>query len=317
MNAHDIQQILTSPWGLALIAIAIERWLPWPEQWHPVAIFRLFANYLQHKVNQPRYAPSQQRLAGALALLLLLLLTLVPTAIVVYAADLSQWLGTLVLVGCLRQQHLLHTLDSVEKLARKGQKRAARALLARTDWRDTHNLSVHGIFKTTFELRALSVIEHRYVPVLGWLLGGPILALALRVTTELYQLWPVCMPRFRHFGVAVRVAYAVTIGPVTLLLAMVASVLAALRRRPRDEPIDNNSAWLWPSARWLQALARLYNMSTGGPLQVAGQRLQRQRFAGRPPEYCYPRYRLWLSAWQSTLILLVTIALILLFIYRP
>ena len=316
MNSHDLYEFITSSWTLALIAIVIERWLPWPEQWHPVPLFNLFANYLQTKVNKPNYSAEQQRLSGALAVVTLLILTLIPTAIVVYAAELSQWLGAFVLLCCLRRQHYLSMLNRIDALALKQQKRAARALLARICRRDTDQLSVHGLIKTTAELRALSIIHHRWAPVIGWLIGGPVLALALRILTELQQQWPITQSRFRYFGLPVRAGYAILVSPVVLFVAAVASLLALTTRRRPAASIVPSSSWLWPTAKWLDSLSRWHHFALGGPIKVQGKRIERQRFAGRPPEQYHAQLLRSMAAWHWCLFALLATATLLAFIYR-
>lgn len=317
MNTHDLYALLTATPVLALIALAIERWLPWPEQWHPLPVFRLFAQYLQQKVNKPVYSPEQQRFAGAMAVILLLFITLVPTAIIVYAADFSQLLSALVLVVCLRRQHVLHVLNRVDALALKQQKRAARAQLARIDYRDTEPLSVHGLIKATSELRAVSIIHHRWAPILAWLLGGPILALSVRVIIELYQLWPISQHRYRAFGLPIRAAYVLLVVPFVLVLIPLAILGAMLRRSRPAEPIKNSRAWVWATGKWLDSLSRLHQLALGGPIKVQGQRIERQRFAGHAPEQHYRRLRRSLTRWHHALTLLLIVAALLVFIYRP
>ena len=317
MNTHDLYTLLISSPILALIALALERWLPWPEQWHPLPMFRLFAQYLQTKVNKPGYSPEQQRFAGAMAVVMLLFISLVPTAIVVYAADFSEILGALVLLACLRRQHYLKLLNKVDALALKQQKRAARALLARIDYRDTDQLSVHGLVKATAELRAVSIIHHRWAPILAWLLGGPILALALRLISELYTLWPISVSRYRTFGLPARAAYVLLIGPVTLLLSVTALLIAAVSNARPAEPIKNSRALVWPTGKWLDSLSRCHDIALGGPIKVQGTRIERQRFAGRAPEQHNAQFRRAIARWHGYLILLLIVAVLLLFIYRP
>lgn len=317
MNTHDLYSLLTSSPTLALLALAIERWVPWPEQWHPIPLLRLFAQYLQSKVNQPHYSLQQQRFAGILAVLLLALLCLLPTAIVVYAADFSQLLGAVVLLSCLRRQHFIKMINRVEALALKQQKRAARALLAQLDYRDSHELSVHGLLKTTAELRLMSLVNHRWGPILAWLLGGPILALAIRLIVELHSLWPISVPRYRAFGLAARTAYLFLLGPVLLLLSLPASFMARLAGRRPAAVIKNSRAWAWPTAKWLDSFSRWHQFALGGPIKIQGQRLERQRFSGRAPESHHAQLIRSCTSWDWWLTLLLVCSTLLLFIYRP
>lgn len=317
MNANDWYEFLTSPWVLAALALLLERWLPWPEQWHPLAIFRLFANYLQYKVNKSGYAAGQQRIAGWLALITLLILSLVPTAIVIYAAEFSQIIGALVLLACLRQSNYLKTLDKVHRLASKGQKRAARAWLSRIDQRDTHELSLHGLAKNSLELRALSILHHRMVPISAWLIGGPILCLGLRLITELNQLWPTEQRRFRQFGLAPRAAYAMTVSWITAVMALLASTLCLLKPCRKRQSLQASQGWLWTTGWWLDSLSRLHNISLGGPIKIQGIRVARQRFPGRPAEEVWQSAASAIMRWQWLPTLIVLTGIVLSYIYRP
>jgi len=317
MNANHWYEFLTSSWVLAALALLLERWLPWPEQWHPLAIFRLFANYLQYKVNKPGYAANQQQVAGWLALITLLVLSLTPTAIVIYAAEFSQIIGALVLLACLRQSNYLKTLDKVHRLATKRQKGAARAWLARIDYRDTHELSLHGIAKSTLELRALSILHHRMVPISAFLIGGPILCLGLRLVTELSQLWPTEQRRYRHFGLATRAAYAMTVCWVTAVVALLASALCVVKPCRKRLSLQATQGWLWTTGWWLDSLSRLHNVSLGGPIKTQGVRIARQRFPGRPAEQVWQAAAAAIMRWQWLPTVIVTTGIVLSYIYRP
>lgn len=300
-----------------LAALVLERLLPWPEQWHPLAWFRLLANYLMVKVNKPQHHASQQRLAGMLMLLLLLFMTLVPAALILYAADFGGIIGGLILLVCLRQRHYLVVLDKVRLFSERGQKRVARSLLARIDWRDTDQLSIHGIAKNSLELRTMSVIHHRLVPIIMFALGGPLLCLTARAVTELHTLWPIINSRVQYFGLASRAAYAVLIAPVTMLATVLLLPLNTLLRRRPATHIESTNAWLKPTGYWLDAISRLYNVSLGGPVKIRGRKIARQRFHGRLAENCWQPVATGLDHWTTLLIVLLIAVNIVLYIYRP
>lgn len=245
------------------------------------------------------------------------MLVLVPSAIVIYAADFSALLGSVALWVALRRRYYLHILTNVRRLTLKGQKRAARALLTRIDDRDTDRLSTHGLAKTTLELQALSIVHHRLVPIVGWLIGGPILALGLRLIIEMAQLWPLAQARYLRFGLAPRALYVMTVGLITYVATAIAWLIAsALRRRATISP-SPSLTWDRPTITWLDNLSRLHNVSLGGPILVNGRRFARQRFAGRAAEKVWQTIAAAIERWQWGLTIVLMIALFWLFIYRP
>lgn len=318
MNIELLTELLLSPAALALLALLAERWFPWPEQWHPLAVFRLMASYLSSKVNRPGRSVSQQRLAGFLAWLTLSLLVLVPAAIVFAGAELSVAVGWLILLVSLRQQPVSQAVRLADHHLQHGRKNAARAWLSRISWRDCELLSEHGIAKTSLELRASSILEHRSTPLLFWFFGGPLAALGVRTLSELIQVWPVAQTRYRHFGVTTHWFYTISHFIPSFLLSLAARFMALFQRnKPKLHSLNRNLLFPTVLLSWLQSFSYCHRVSLGGPIQVQGVRIARQRFDARPPELLLPRALRWQRQWQIFFICCLVIALFAPFIYRP
>ncbi|NWO01614.1 MAG: cobalamin biosynthesis protein [Idiomarinaceae bacterium] len=318
MNTELLTDILLSPVALALLALLAERWFPWPEQWHPFAVLRLMAAYMSGKVNKPKRPVGQQRLAGFLAWLTMSLLVLLPAAIVFAGAEVSLAIGWLILLVSLRQQPVSHAIKLADSHLQRGRKNAARAWLSRITWRDCDLLSEHGIAKTSIELRATSILEHRFTPLLFWFVGGPLAALGVRTLSELTQVWPVAQAKYRHFGLATHWLHTITHFLPSFLLALTARFMALFQRNKfRLQPLKRNPLFSTILLSWIQSFSYCHRVSLGGPIQVQGIRIARQRFEGRPAELLIPRAPRWQRQWQGFFIACLVIALFALFIYRP
>ncbi|MDV6316060.1 cobalamin biosynthesis protein [Idiomarina sp. HP20-50] len=318
MNTELLTQLLLSPVALALLALLAERWFPWPEQWHPLAVFRLMASYLSSKVNKPGRSVRQQRLAGFLAWLTMSLLVLLPAAIVFAGAEVSLAVGWLILLVSLRQQPVNQAVKLADSHLQRGRKNAARAWLSRITWRDCDLLSEHGIAKTSLELRASSILEHRFTPLLFWFAGGPLAALGIRTLVELTQVWPVAQPRYRYFGATTHWLYTITHFLPSFLLSLAARFMALFQRdKPKLKSLNRNALFPTVLLSWLQSFSYCHRVGLGGPIQVQGVRVARQRFDGRPPELLLPRALRWQRQWQLFFVTCLVITLLVLFIYRP
>lgn len=318
MTVELFKELLFSPFGLALLALLAERWFPWPEQWHPFAVLRLMAAYMSGKVNKQARSAGQQKTAGFLALLTMLLLVLLPSAIVFAGAEVSLAVGWLILLVSLRQQNSRQAVQLAEKHLAKGRKNAARAWVSRVTWRDCDRLSEHGIAKTCVELRATQILENRFAPLLFWLIGGPLAALGIRVIAELKDVWPVAQSRYQHFGKASAWLYALAYFIPSFLLSILARAVGVFRRNtPKLEPLKRSPTFPTVLLSWLQSFSFCHKVSLGGPLQLAGIRIHRQRFYGRPAELLLPQMPYWQRLWQGLFITCLVIGLFTLFIYRP
>ena len=66
------EQIL--PFWVLLLVVFIERYVPWPDKYHPISFIKLLAMGMQAKVLSPEQHPiRQQKISGTLAGIILLL----------------------------------------------------------------------------------------------------------------------------------------------------------------------------------------------------------------------------------------------------
>lgn len=192
-------------------------------------------------------------------------------------------------------------------------KNLARTLLTRLDSRDNKRLSPIGIIRAAGDNQLLTWVQHSLAIVLAYLIGGAVLALAVRVLTLLAWQWPVLDPRYRYFGqTARRLSQLLLLLPL-LLAALLVIVLSSLVRGPRLLKQLRQQQWQhwWlPEACWLFGCARLLQVPLGGPVQYRNERTRRARFGPAVDNPLAIIYTLRFSRSADALLLLTLLALV-------
>ena len=76
------------PFWVLLIVVLTERYLPWPDKYHPISFIKLLAMGMQTKVLSPeRNSISQQKISGILACIVLLLPFCIILAVFKYLSE--------------------------------------------------------------------------------------------------------------------------------------------------------------------------------------------------------------------------------------
>lgn len=279
---EQLVTLLQYPASIILLMLLLERVLVWSPLWHPLSLVRLFAQQLQLRVLRPqRDAPGQQLLAGVLATLVLLTLVLFPAWWLLDVSDFPSALGAFLLLISLHTTPQTALVKAIAKALQRDQKNVARTLLNRLDSRDNKRLSPIGIIRAAADNQLLSWVQHTFAIVLAYLIGGAVLALAVRVLTLLASQWPLEDPRYRYFGqIPRRLSQLVLLLPM-LLAALLVILLSTLVRGPRLLRTLRQQQWQhwWlPEACWLFGCARLLGIPLGGPVQYRNERTRRARF---------------------------------------
>jgi adenosylcobinamide-phosphate synthase len=201
----SLSAILTAPElqsaAMLICVVAVERWLHWPEKYHPLSVIKLLAKRLAEKVHKgARQSRYQQHLAGTLALLIL-----VPPLVIIFAllASLSEFpllFNALLFLVALQFQPIQQTNQKIYRALAQDRKILARQLLSAIVLRETQNLSPLGVGKACIESQLLRFAHQYCSVVLLYLIGGGALALAYRMGYECSQMWNTRTPYFRYFG---------------------------------------------------------------------------------------------------------------------
>lgn len=186
--------------GILIIALLAEANIRWSDKSHPLTFLKLFARGLAKKAANPNRSPGQQRIAGIMAICVLLTPLAILFFTVKWFAEYDWFFEAFFLFVALKFQSVnLKSRQIIQQL--KADKRAlARNTLSAMVLRETANLSSAGIIKASMETRILR-FHYQYLSVIFWyLIGGGIAALLYRCLFEMTQEWNLKIKQFSLFG---------------------------------------------------------------------------------------------------------------------
>lgn len=263
-------------WG-ALITNLL---LPIPSSLHPIHWWRQIAKLVANKVNQPKSDFGQQRLAGFLALGLLIL----PTIAVLLALKPLVWepnlyqLALLILAIDWRNTELFSR--QLIQLMSNEDKVNSRLLLKSRCNRDTQSLSLLGLGKAGAETMILS-FSRQVIGVLFWyMLAGGIAALLYRLLCELARLWSPHRANYQHFAIATATLFELLdYIPQKLfsILVLIGSPISVLKQTLTQSKQWHNKATAW----LLTGYGSKFELSLGGPAIYDSEKLYRARVGGK------------------------------------
>lgn len=289
--------LLGTPAVIAAGVLVLERWWPVPPGYHPFSLFTLFVQQCLRRAWRPqRDELPQQQLAGLLATCLLLILLLLPAWFLYELSELPAAISAVLLWLALYQAPARLALARLELALMRRQKNVAREQLSFLDGRDSRALSALGLARAGGDLHWLSWYQQHWLPWLGFLMGGPMLALAVRGIAELAWHWPPGHQQLQPFA---RVASFLqrlldTLGALLLIPLLWLGLLGvrgprALQRQVRSLlQRDTTSQWSAAQRALLSTLAQLLQLPLGGPIQFQGVRVRRQRFGPALPAQLNP-----------------------------
>lgn len=193
------------PFLLLLLMLAIERFVPWPDKYHPLSFIRALAAGMANKV-LPTSGQSirQQKISGSLAIVVLLLPIVAMLGVLKYLSQYPVFFETLMLLIALRFQNIVKQTNKVTVALKEQKKMLARHALAQIVLRETEKMSAMGIVKANVEALLLR-FSFEYCAVVFWYcLTGGVGALVYRLLYELSLCWNTKVSRFCHFGVPIR-----------------------------------------------------------------------------------------------------------------
>lgn len=191
-------------WVLLLVVL-IERYLPWPEKFHPINFIKALAIGMQAKVLfVDQNSIGQQRVSGALACIVLLFPFCSILVVCKYLSEYPIFFEALMLLVALRFKDIIRQTHRVTSALTKQQKMLARHALSQIVLRETQKMSSLGIVKANIE-SVLLRYSYQYCTVVFWyLITGGVGALTYRLIYELSLCWNNKLLRFKYFGQPVR-----------------------------------------------------------------------------------------------------------------
>ena len=206
---HNVINTLLSeqllPFWVLLLVVFIERYLPWPDKYHPISFIKVLASGMQAKVLSPeRHSVGQQKISGSLAFIVLLLPFCTILAVFKYLSEYPVFFEALMLLVALRFQDIPKQTHKVTAALSKQQKMLARHALSQIVIRETDKMSPLGMVKANIESLLLRY-SYQYCSVIFWyLLTGGVGALIYRLVYELSLCWNNKLARFKYFGQPMR-----------------------------------------------------------------------------------------------------------------
>jgi adenosylcobinamide-phosphate synthase len=193
------------PFWILILVVFIERYLFWPEKYHPISFIRALAMGMQVKVlSIERNSIGQQRISGALACIVLLLPFCSMLVVFKYLSEYPVFFEALMLLVALRFQDIPKQTRKVTAALTKQQKMLARHALSKIVIRETHKMSPIGMVKANIESLLLRY-SYQYCSVIFWyLITGGLGALIYRLIYELSLCWNNKLARFKYFGQPIR-----------------------------------------------------------------------------------------------------------------
>lgn len=172
-------------------------------------LFRLYCQRLADKVNKAENSQSQQKLAGAIAVLI----TLAPLATILWLFEAFielpwLWHGLLLFFALGQPTRYQQGFDVAQAITNK-QIYVAKSTLAPLCLRKTDNLSSLGLAKACIEALTLHYLQKILTIALVYLALGPLGALASRLLLEMHYSWNPKKQQFIHFGRSVNALIAV------------------------------------------------------------------------------------------------------------
>ena len=130
INTLSSEQFL--PFWVLLFVVFIERYLPWPDKYHPISFIRALAMGMQVKVlSLERNSIGQQKISGALACIVLLLPFCTMLVVFKYLSEYPVFFEAVMLLVALRFQDIPKQTHRVTAALAKQQKMLARHALSK------------------------------------------------------------------------------------------------------------------------------------------------------------------------------------------
>jgi adenosylcobinamide-phosphate synthase len=182
--------------------IILERIVPATTQYSPLLFFKALSVGISSKVHphSRQSQPSQQKLAGSLAILILTL----PFVFLLYSmmavVEFPLIFDGLILWMCLTWSATKKSAKSMAKAIKKGNKSLAKARLSPLVLRDTNTLSPMGMYKSAIEMVILRSSKEYFAVIFYYLCFGSQFILLYRLLGLLNQCWNPKISHYRHFG---------------------------------------------------------------------------------------------------------------------
>ena len=279
MNSQFFEQLVTldgpffEGFLVLIFSILLARLAPLPRTMQPMVWFHHLALNLATKVNRNERSAQQQKIAGLMAALLLILPFWTIVAFLLELAAFRWFFEFLIIYLCLSDVSFTQTADEVASSLERGDKRNAKQILSEWLSRDTDSLSDIGICKATLEKLATAPVYGTAATIFFFALAGAPLVLAIRMIKQLDLSWPSLDPRFRHFGRYVNLVSHVVLIIPSLLWSLSLAIQGGPRAIKALFSAPKSITFGGIDILSLHIMATVLATELGGPLKFAGIRV--------------------------------------------
>jgi adenosylcobinamide-phosphate synthase len=277
INTLLSEQIL--PFWVLLVVVFIERYVPWPDKYHPISFVKSLGVGMQAKVLSPNIHPiKQQKTSGALACIVLLLPFYCMLAVFKYLSVYPLFFEALMLLVALHFQDIPKQTRRICAALSKQQKMLARHALSQIVLRETHKMSPLGMVKANIETLLLRY-SYQYCSVIFWyLVTGGVGALMYRLVYELSLCWNNKLTRFKHFGQAVRYVVNILQWLPSKLASL--SVVLAVNISQGSAALLQRSSYQCNHVFVLNLCGASLGIELGGPVYYEQQKVRTKKCGG-------------------------------------
>ncbi|GAA4886213.1 cobalamin biosynthesis protein [Ferrimonas pelagia] len=260
-----------------ILALAYLLALLIPDAYRPRRYLAPLAEAIARKTHHANRSQEQQRIAGALALTVLLLPVGVTLLLLTQVAAYPLPFELLLLAWMMPGPAIAKDTEYLVAYLNAGQKQQARQRLSHWTIRDTAPLSELGLAKASIESQLAHQRNQLFLLILWYCLGGLLLAAIAWCCAELCRYWHKARPGMAAYAGPVTWLNAVLQWPVNLLLAATLTLYGSpiTLWHARHQLTGD---WQSRNQQWPQlSLACSLHRQLGGPWLLEGQRLLRPR----------------------------------------
>jgi adenosylcobinamide-phosphate synthase len=277
VNTLISEQLL--PFWVLLLIIFVERYIHWPDKYHPISFIKALALGMQVKVlSSDSNSIRQEKISGSLACIVLLLPFFAILVVFKYLSEYPVFFEALMLLVALRFQNIPKQTNKVTAALAKNKKMLARHALSQIVIRETANMSPLGMVKSNIESLLLRY-SYQYCTVVFWyLLTGGVGAITYRLIYELSLSWNSKLAKFKYFGQPVRnLSYILQWLPSKLASL---SFVIAVNIRQGSSALFQRLSYQCNHLFVLNLCGASLNIELGGPAYYGQQKVRSQKCGG-------------------------------------
>lgn len=250
-----------------LLAAVITARLPlFPSRFHPMRLLGLLFTATANKVNNPKRSNKQHRIAGSLAIIILIVFMLIALGIFRFIAIESIIFDYLLLVCLLQWDSIKLTQVDLGNL----EKPSLIEQLDNKTLRDLTQLSTLGLYKASIESLCLRNAYQWFAVVFWYATLGIWAATGYRIIQLMAHSWNCKLPNFQFFGRPAALVLQLLSAPSHWLLAFTLSLF--------HKPVSSLSKGYRQAQQWhhknsgfiLASFANSLSVQLGGPRKYKG-----------------------------------------------